>query len=62
MIPESSLSIITEDGGFSMGISKYGTILFAKTHTPSDKKQHEWIQQKFVLKNGLNTWRRGLEG
>ena len=36
-ISESPLSIIAQDGEFSMELSTEGTILFSNTHTPSDK-------------------------
>jgi len=38
---EFPLSIITEDNEFSMELMMQGTIIYADTHTPSDKELHE---------------------
>ena len=39
---ESPLSIITEDGDFSMELLMEGNIIFDNTHTTSDKKLREY--------------------
>ena len=73
LMPENSLSIITEYRDFILELLMVGAILFSNTHTTYDKQlqkfphinlrsSHPWYTMKVFFQNDLYHCRRKLEG